>query len=106
VYKSASSTDIWYNVSADGTTWPDQDIKITRSGHTKTSATPALAVYGTRLYMAYKSGSSGELWYNYFDGDWQDQDVKISEGGHVKTGRGPGLAVAGPYLVMVYRDDS
>jgi hypothetical protein len=107
VYKSASNTDLWYNVSDDGEHWPDQDKKITRAGHTKTSAAPALADYGGRLYMAYKAGSSSELWYNYFDGnDWQDQDTKISASGHVLTGRGPALAVFGSYLLMVYRDDS
>jgi hypothetical protein len=106
-YKSASSTDIWYNVF-DGSSWLAQDIKITTGGHTKTSATPGLAVFNGLLYMAYRSGSSSDIWYNTFDGnDWLAQDKKITTDGKVKTGRGPALAAVGTnYLVMVYRDDS
>jgi hypothetical protein len=111
-YKGSGGTDIWYNKFENGQ-WLPQDIKITTNGHTKTSRTPALAVHGNpatgedRLYMAYRSGSGAEIWYNMFDGaSWLPQDIKITTGGKVKTGRGPALAEFGDYLFMVYRDDS
>jgi hypothetical protein len=84
-----------------------QDRKITQNGHIKTSQSPALAVHNGLLYLAYRSGSSADIWYTTFDGtSWKDPDVKITRDGHVKTGRGPALASVGSYLVMVYRDDS
>ncbi|MBT3877871.1 MAG: hypothetical protein HOF76_02300, partial [Candidatus Scalindua sp.] len=84
-----------------------QDIKISKGGHTKTNKGPALAVYDGKLYLAYKAGSSNDLWYNVFDGtEWLEQDIKITKDSRVRTGRGPALAAIFPYLVMVYRDDS
>jgi hypothetical protein len=66
-----------------------------------------LAVYDGKLYLAYKAGSSNDLWYNVFDGtEWLEQDIKITKDSRVRTGRGPALAAIFPYLVMVYRDDS
>ena len=91
----------------DGSNWLANDIKITQGGHTKTSRGPALAVYNNLLYLAYRAGSSDDLWYNVFDGaNWLAQDIRVTRDGHVQSAEGPALAAIGGYLFLVYRDDS
>ena len=68
---------------------------------------PALAVYGSQLYLAYRGGDSDDIWYNVFDGNsWLAQDISVTQGGSVQTAQGPALAARGSYLFMAYRDNS
>jgi len=64
---SGPSARVWFT-AFDGGSWVIPDIPISQEGHTKTSEGPALAVYNGQLYTAYKSSSSNDLWYNFFDG--------------------------------------
>jgi hypothetical protein len=100
-----SKSWIWFT-AFDGTDdeWFIPDVPVTKNGHTKTSAGPALAVYNGLLYMAYKSSGDDTIWYNVFDGnDWWQQDQQISAGGHTLTSAAPALAVYNGQLMMVYR---
>ena len=107
VYKSGSNNEIWYNYF-DGTSWLEQDLKVTSaSGHSRTGYTPALAVYDGKLYLAYKSESNADIWYNTFNGiTWLDQDMRVTKNGRVQTGRGPSLAAFKNALFLAYRDNS
>ena len=91
----------------DGASWLANDLEITQNGHSKTSASPALAVYNGLLYLAYKGSDSDDIWYNVFDGkSWLAQDISVTRNGRVQTGRGPALATFAPFLFMAYRDNS
>jgi Glycine zipper 2TM domain len=103
-YKGSGSNDLWYNVLDAATGWLAQDIKITHSGHTKTSAAPSLAVYNGMLYMAYKASSGSNLWYNVFDGtNWLANDIRITQNGHTQSNRGPALAAYNGKLYIAYK---
>jgi hypothetical protein len=104
-YKSADSNDLWYNVFDGQSGWLEQDIRITRDGHTQTSAGPALAVFNGKLYMAYKSADSNDLWYSVFDGQsgWLEQDIRITQDGHSQTSAGPALAAYNSKLYLAYK---
>ena len=78
---------IWFT-AFDGTEpWFTPDVPVTRNNlSTRTSEGPALAEFNGRLYMAYRSSGSDDLWYNVFDGtSWLPDDIKISQGGHTQT---------------------
>jgi hypothetical protein len=85
----SSKNWIWFTAFEDGTGWFIPDVPVTKHGHTKTSAGPALAEYNGRLYMAYKSsGHDDHIWYNVFNGQsWFGQDHPITRYGSVYTGK-------------------
>jgi hypothetical protein len=100
-----SKSWIWFT-AFDGTddTWFIPDVPVTQHGHTRTSASPALAVYNGLLYMAYRSSGDDHIWYNYFDGhSWLDQDRPITQHGHTRTSASPALAVYNGLLYMAYK---
>jgi hypothetical protein len=102
----SSKSWIWFT-AFDGTDWFIPDVPVTKSGHTKTSAAPALAVYNGLLYMAYKSGGDDDIWYTVYKGEsWSAGDSQITRYGSVYTGKAPALAGFGKLLYLIYRDNS
>jgi len=103
---SGPSARIWFT-AWDGANWVIPDIPISQDGHTKTTHGPALAVFGSKLYTAYKADSGTDLWYNWLDASgWQVQDKKITQNGHTKTSEAPALAEFNGKLYMAYKSGS
>lgn len=108
VYTSRGSDELWYNYY-DGQRWLDEDLKITSNeSQVRAGTGPAAAVFNGKLYIAFKSVVSGELWYNYYDGQrWLDRDRKItSNSGHTLTSHRPALAAYNGKLYMAYKSGS
>ena len=100
---SSAKSWIWYT-SYDGNKWQIPDISVTKNDRSKTSASPALAVYNDKLYMVYKGSDSNNIWYNvFYEGKWLDSDIEITKNGHTKTSASPALAVYNDKLYMVYK---
>ena len=105
---SGPSARIWFT-AFDGTNWVIPDIPISQQGHTRTSHGPALAAFtiNNKLYTAYKSSSSTDLWYNALDAaGWLVQDLKITQNGHTKTSEAPALAEYNGKLYLAYKSGS
>ncbi|ORA24152.1 hypothetical protein BST13_34390 [Mycobacterium aquaticum] len=105
---SGPSARIWFT-AFDGKTWVIPDIPISKQGHTRTSASPTAAMDNSlsALYLAYKSASNNDLWYNVFDGaSWLTDDIKISKHGHTQTDAAPTLAVYNGVLYLAYKSAS
>ncbi len=100
---SSPSANIWFTFY-DNTGWQIPDSRVDHGDFVRTSASPSLAVLGSHLYMAYRSGDSSEIWYNVFDGQhWLAQDIKISRNGRTLTSAGPSLAAFNGRLYMAYK---
>jgi hypothetical protein len=101
---SGPSARIWFT-AFNGVSWVIPDIPISQQGHTKTSKGPALAVHNNKLYTAYKSSDSNDLWYNVFadTAGWLVQDLKITQGGHTQTSEAPALAEYNGSLYLAYK---
>jgi hypothetical protein len=55
--------------------------------------------------MVYKSGTTKDVWYNYFDGNsWLAQDIKVTTDGHIQTSKDPAVAVFLGVLFVAYKD--
>jgi hypothetical protein len=110
-YKSRDNEDLWYTYfDTSSSTWLDEDIKVTKDGKTRTSASPSLAAYNNKLYMGYRAASGDDLWFNVFNennsGTWRDEDTKITKDGNTRTSHSPSLASHGGLLYMVYKSAS
>jgi hypothetical protein len=92
----SSPYDLWYS-SFNGTSWTAQARipSATSTGVFAYAASP-LASYAGLLYVAWPTGSNGELEYATFDGSWS-APVSLGGGGVLSEG-GPALAVMGSKL--------
>jgi hypothetical protein len=97
IYKGAHSNALYY-ASFDGTTWHDNMvIDIQGVEAPKSDQTPGAAVFNNRLYIAYKSQSSNDLFTAWFDGkSWAGNTSIASQKGGIspKSNYGPGMFVS------------
>jgi hypothetical protein len=103
-YKGKDSDDLWFNTCDGQSLWLATDFEITQNGHSKTDASPALAAFNGKLFLAYKGSGSNDLWFNTFDGaNWLTPDLEITQNGHSKTDAGPALAAFNGKLFLAYK---
>jgi predicted phosphodiesterase len=105
VYKSYSDNTIWWSWY-DGKQWEgDERVVSEKYGGPHTSAVPALAVYGNKLYLVHEPDADGTIWWSWYDGkQWGGDEQIVSEKyGGPHTVDSPALAVYDNKLHMVYR---
>ncbi len=82
--------------------WSPQ-TNITDINGAKTSASPALAAFGNRLYLVYRGADSSNIWSCSFDGSTWSAQTNITDINGAKTSASPALAAFGNRLYLVYR---
>ena len=100
---SGPSARIWFT-AFDGADWVIPDVPVSQNGHSLTSQGPAMALFNSKLFLAYKGKDSDDLWFNTFDGhSWLATDLEITQNGHSKTDARPALAVFNGKLFLAYK---
>ena len=86
--ESTSDTRIFWSKSLDGTTWTPQQAITFGAVPAGTTSTPALAAFGTTVYMAWKNAADNSIWWSKCtDGKTWSNQQKITYG----TSTGPAL---------------
>lgn len=106
-YRGDDHADI-YLATFDGNAWSgDKKISEISSIHPKTSESPALAVFGGKLYMAYRGDDKTNIYISVFDGHTWSGDKKISDLSAIdpETKTGVALVASDKQLLLFYRGD-
>ncbi|HET8638439.1 MAG TPA: Vps62-related protein [Acidobacteriaceae bacterium] len=104
IYKGAHSNTL-YSAWFDGVAWHgNKPISVSGSETPESNYTPALAVYGGRLYMIYKGAHSNTLYFAWFDGQaWHGNTPIRTPMGTPESNREPWAAVADGHLMVIYK---